>query len=195
MASNILWFQQSFSNADLVDEEAVAAERSCCAPQWRCYAKYVNSQQIFLSFLPASFSGAPQNHFSRSDAHKVQMSTSPCSSNLQMCWRWWCRERRRSLRVKSARRRTLCRAPPAGWRGPSRPSVWPAGCSGAPAADTFHQGPLCFHLRPWWWSRTAGTTGRRKQKLPLQDLVGSTLMSKSVQLRTRFKSGSINFIS
>lgn len=61
MASHILWFQQSFSNADLVDEEAVAAERSCCAPQWRCYAKYVNSQQIFLTFLPASFSGAPQN--------------------------------------------------------------------------------------------------------------------------------------
>ncbi|XP_075901818.1 KICSTOR complex protein SZT2 [Nelusetta ayraudi] len=47
---------QSFSNADLVDEEAVTVERSCCVPQWRCYAKYVNSQQILLTFLPASFS-------------------------------------------------------------------------------------------------------------------------------------------
>lgn len=36
-------------------------ERNCCAPQWRCYAKYVNSQQILLTFLPASFSGAPYN--------------------------------------------------------------------------------------------------------------------------------------
>lgn len=40
----------------------MTVERSCCVPQWRCYAKYVNSQQILLTFLPASFSGAPQKH-------------------------------------------------------------------------------------------------------------------------------------
>nr|XP_033478677.1 KICSTOR complex protein SZT2 isoform X2 [Epinephelus lanceolatus] len=46
---------QSFSNADLVGEEPLLGERSCSVPQWRCYAKYINSQQILLTFLPASF--------------------------------------------------------------------------------------------------------------------------------------------
>ncbi|XP_019134530.2 KICSTOR complex protein SZT2 isoform X3 [Larimichthys crocea] len=46
---------QSFSNADLVDEEPLLGERNCSTPQWRCYAKYINSQQILLTFLPASF--------------------------------------------------------------------------------------------------------------------------------------------
>ncbi|KAM3876225.1 KICSTOR complex protein SZT2 [Diretmus argenteus] len=46
---------QSFSNADLVDEEPLLGERSCSAPQWRCYAKYINSQQILLTFIPATF--------------------------------------------------------------------------------------------------------------------------------------------
>ncbi len=52
-----LW--QSFSNADLVDEEPLLVERSCSTPQWRCYAKYISSQQILLTFLPASFKGTP----------------------------------------------------------------------------------------------------------------------------------------
>uniref|UniRef100_UPI0037E8BDA3 KICSTOR complex protein SZT2 n=1 Tax=Semicossyphus pulcher TaxID=241346 RepID=UPI0037E8BDA3 len=46
---------QSFSNADLVDEEPLLGERSCSTAQWRCYAKYITSQQILLTFLPASF--------------------------------------------------------------------------------------------------------------------------------------------
>ncbi|KAM4739339.1 KICSTOR complex protein SZT2 isoform 2-T2 [Anableps anableps] len=46
---------QSFSNADLVDEEPLLLERSSFIPQWRCYAKYVNSQQLLLTFLPATF--------------------------------------------------------------------------------------------------------------------------------------------
>ncbi|XP_071387127.1 KICSTOR complex protein SZT2 [Centroberyx affinis] len=46
---------QSFSNADLVDEEPLPGERSCSTPQWRCYAKYISSQQILLTFLPATF--------------------------------------------------------------------------------------------------------------------------------------------
>ncbi|XP_070687668.1 KICSTOR complex protein SZT2 [Pempheris klunzingeri] len=46
---------QSFSNADLVDEEPLLGERSCSVPQWRCYAKYISSQQILLTFLPSSF--------------------------------------------------------------------------------------------------------------------------------------------
>ncbi|XP_070764616.1 KICSTOR complex protein SZT2 [Enoplosus armatus] len=46
---------QSFSNADLVDEEVLLGERSRSMPQWRCYIKYISSQQILLTFLPASF--------------------------------------------------------------------------------------------------------------------------------------------
>uniref|UniRef100_A0A7N8XHG3 SZT2 subunit of KICSTOR complex n=1 Tax=Mastacembelus armatus TaxID=205130 RepID=A0A7N8XHG3_9TELE len=45
----------SFSNGDLVEEEPLLASRSCSTPQWRCYAKYISPQQIFLTFLPASF--------------------------------------------------------------------------------------------------------------------------------------------
>uniref|UniRef100_A0A3P8U7F2 SZT2 subunit of KICSTOR complex n=1 Tax=Amphiprion percula TaxID=161767 RepID=A0A3P8U7F2_AMPPE len=33
--------------------------RSCSTPQWRCYAKYISSQQLLLTFLPATFTGSP----------------------------------------------------------------------------------------------------------------------------------------
>ncbi|KAJ8418574.1 hypothetical protein AAFF_G00000730 [Aldrovandia affinis] len=46
---------QSFSNADLAEDELLPAECDSPSPQWRCYAKYINSQQIFLTFLPATF--------------------------------------------------------------------------------------------------------------------------------------------
>ncbi|CAL8307241.1 unnamed protein product [Lota lota] len=48
---------QSFSNVDLVDEEPVQPGQSCSAPQWRCYAKYISSQQILLTFLPTALPG------------------------------------------------------------------------------------------------------------------------------------------
>uniref|UniRef100_A0A4W5MMH2 Uncharacterized protein n=1 Tax=Hucho hucho TaxID=62062 RepID=A0A4W5MMH2_9TELE len=46
---------QSFSNADLVDEESVPVERDRSTPQWKCYAKYISPQQILLTFLPDTF--------------------------------------------------------------------------------------------------------------------------------------------
>ncbi|XP_053286297.1 KICSTOR complex protein SZT2 isoform X1 [Pleuronectes platessa] len=46
---------QSFSNADLVDDEPLLLDSSCSVPQWRCYAKYISPQQILLTFLPVSF--------------------------------------------------------------------------------------------------------------------------------------------
>ncbi|XP_072246292.1 KICSTOR complex protein SZT2 isoform X3 [Leuresthes tenuis] len=49
---------QSFSNADLVDEEPLLVERSGSTPRWRCYAKSVSSQQLLLTFLPATFADA-----------------------------------------------------------------------------------------------------------------------------------------
>lgn len=52
-------FSQSFSNADLVDEEPVPVERDGSTPQWKCYAKYISPQQILLTFLPDTFTGRP----------------------------------------------------------------------------------------------------------------------------------------
>ncbi|XP_016092988.1 protein SZT2 [Sinocyclocheilus grahami] len=46
---------QSFSNADLVDDEPAGAEQDCLSPHWKCYAKYISHQQILLTFLPATF--------------------------------------------------------------------------------------------------------------------------------------------
>lgn len=46
---------QSFSNAELVEEEPLLGVRSCSTPQWKCYAKSVSSQQIMLTLLPATF--------------------------------------------------------------------------------------------------------------------------------------------
>ncbi|XP_035987532.1 KICSTOR complex protein SZT2 isoform X4 [Fundulus heteroclitus] len=46
---------QSFSNADLADEEPLLLESISSIPQWRCYAKYITSQQLLLTFLPATF--------------------------------------------------------------------------------------------------------------------------------------------
>uniref|UniRef100_A0A673A1P1 SZT2 subunit of KICSTOR complex n=1 Tax=Sphaeramia orbicularis TaxID=375764 RepID=A0A673A1P1_9TELE len=34
----------------------------CSTPQWRCYAKYISSQQILLTFLPATFTGSTDIH-------------------------------------------------------------------------------------------------------------------------------------
>ncbi|XP_028855759.1 KICSTOR complex protein SZT2 isoform X3 [Denticeps clupeoides] len=48
---------QSFSNADLLDEEPerVHVERVGSTPHWKCYAKFISPQQILLTFLPATF--------------------------------------------------------------------------------------------------------------------------------------------
>ncbi|XP_051929765.1 KICSTOR complex protein SZT2 isoform X2 [Hippocampus zosterae] len=46
---------QSLANADLVYDEPSLAGHSCSVPQWRCYAKRISSQQILLTFLPATF--------------------------------------------------------------------------------------------------------------------------------------------
>ncbi|XP_042615102.1 KICSTOR complex protein SZT2 [Cyprinus carpio] len=46
---------QSFSNADLVDDEPAGVEQDSISPHWKCYAKYISPQQILLTFLPATF--------------------------------------------------------------------------------------------------------------------------------------------
>ncbi|XP_043097535.1 KICSTOR complex protein SZT2-like [Puntigrus tetrazona] len=46
---------QSFSNADLVDDEPAGVEQDGLSPHWKCYAKYISHQQILLTFLPATF--------------------------------------------------------------------------------------------------------------------------------------------
>ncbi|KAM9384552.1 KICSTOR complex protein SZT2 isoform 2-T2 [Pholidichthys leucotaenia] len=67
---------QSFSNADLVEEEPLMTEKmSGSAPQWRCYAKNINSQQLLLTFLPASFTDVLMLMASLSDPHGTISST------------------------------------------------------------------------------------------------------------------------
>ncbi|XP_077389391.1 SZT2 subunit of KICSTOR complex isoform X4 [Festucalex cinctus] len=46
---------QSLANADLAFDEHSLAGPSCSVPQWRCYAKHISSQQILLTFLPATY--------------------------------------------------------------------------------------------------------------------------------------------
>ncbi|XP_051752383.1 KICSTOR complex protein SZT2-like isoform X3 [Ctenopharyngodon idella] len=46
---------QSFSNADLVDDEPAGLEQDGLSPHWKCYVKYISHQQILLTFLPATF--------------------------------------------------------------------------------------------------------------------------------------------
>ncbi|XP_064415802.1 KICSTOR complex protein SZT2 [Latimeria chalumnae] len=47
---------QSLGNTELIEEDALPGESEISLPQWRCYAKYVSPQQIFLIFIPATFS-------------------------------------------------------------------------------------------------------------------------------------------
>ncbi|XP_049584680.1 KICSTOR complex protein SZT2 isoform X10 [Syngnathus scovelli] len=46
---------QSLANADLAYDEHSLAGQICSVPQWRCYVKHISSQQILLTFLPATF--------------------------------------------------------------------------------------------------------------------------------------------
>lgn len=54
----LLLFHQSLGNAELPEDDATLSDASGpFPPQWRCYAKLVNPQHVFLTFLPATFSG------------------------------------------------------------------------------------------------------------------------------------------
>ncbi|XP_067893001.1 KICSTOR complex protein SZT2-like [Heterodontus francisci] len=45
---------QSVGNADITEDNILPVENES-TPQWRCYARFVNAQQILLTFLPATF--------------------------------------------------------------------------------------------------------------------------------------------
>ncbi|XP_058890998.1 KICSTOR complex protein SZT2 isoform X7 [Acipenser ruthenus] len=45
---------QSLGNLELADEDTIQAASETPTAQWKCYAKYINSQ-FFLTFLPATF--------------------------------------------------------------------------------------------------------------------------------------------
>lgn len=56
----LLLFHQSLGNTDLPEDDVTLSDATePFPPQWRCYAKLVNTQHVFLSFLPATFSGEP----------------------------------------------------------------------------------------------------------------------------------------
>ncbi|XP_069795103.1 KICSTOR complex protein SZT2 isoform X3 [Narcine bancroftii] len=45
---------QSVGNADMIEDSVLPVE-SESTPQWRCYTRFVNAQQVLLTFLPATF--------------------------------------------------------------------------------------------------------------------------------------------
>ncbi|XP_030906559.2 KICSTOR complex protein SZT2 isoform X5 [Melopsittacus undulatus] len=48
---------QSLGNTDLPEDDVTLSDATGpFPPQWRCYAKLVNTQHVFLTFLPATFS-------------------------------------------------------------------------------------------------------------------------------------------
>lgn len=53
-----LLFHQSLGNTELPEDDVTLSDTmGPFPPQWRCYAKLVNPQHVFLTFLPATFSG------------------------------------------------------------------------------------------------------------------------------------------
>lgn len=56
--SKLLLFPQSLGNTELPEDDVTLSDTTGpFSPQWRCYAKLVNPQHVFLTFLPATFSG------------------------------------------------------------------------------------------------------------------------------------------
>lgn len=54
----LLLFHQSVGNTELPEDDVTLSDTTGPFPaQWRCYAKLVNPQHVFLTFLPATFSG------------------------------------------------------------------------------------------------------------------------------------------
>lgn len=54
----LLLFHQSLGNTELPEDDVTLSDTmGPFPPQWRCYAKLVNPQHVFLTFLPATFSG------------------------------------------------------------------------------------------------------------------------------------------
>ena len=54
----LLLFHQSLGNTELPEDDVTLSDTTGpFPPQWRCYAKLVNPQHVFLTFLPATFSG------------------------------------------------------------------------------------------------------------------------------------------
>ncbi|XP_061635945.1 KICSTOR complex protein SZT2 isoform X2 [Phyllopteryx taeniolatus] len=82
---------QSLANADLAYDEPSLVGQSCSVPQWRCYAKHVSSQQILLTFLPATFADVlmlmtsgleaePLSHASTQEDDTLTQADSPSGS-------------------------------------------------------------------------------------------------------------------
>lgn len=54
----LVLFHQSLGNTELPEDDVTLSDTmGPFPPQWRCYAKLVNPQHVFLTLLPAAFSG------------------------------------------------------------------------------------------------------------------------------------------
>ncbi|XP_061680638.1 KICSTOR complex protein SZT2 isoform X2 [Syngnathoides biaculeatus] len=82
---------QSLAHAEPACDESSPAGRSRSVPQWRCYAKHVSSQQILLTFLPATFADVltlmtsgleaePSSHASTQEDDTLTQADSPSGS-------------------------------------------------------------------------------------------------------------------
>ncbi|KAM8805626.1 KICSTOR complex protein SZT2 [Eudromia elegans] len=86
---------QSLGNAELPEDDVTRCDTTrLLLPQWRCYAKLVNPQHVFLTFLPATFSEVgrdpgEQGGPSRRDIH-ISFCRQSSQAELGECRRFRC---------------------------------------------------------------------------------------------------------
>ncbi|OXB68491.1 hypothetical protein ASZ78_000428 [Callipepla squamata] len=86
---------QSLGNTELPEDDVTLSDTTGpFPPQWRCYAKLVNPQHVFLTFLPATFSevsheSGEQSGPSRRDVH-ISFCRQNSQSELGECRRFRC---------------------------------------------------------------------------------------------------------
>ncbi|KAJ7410096.1 Protein SZT2 [Willisornis vidua] len=75
---------QSLGNTDLPEDDVTLSDTTGPFPaQWRCYAKLVNPQHVFLTFLPATFSEVSRDPGEQSGPSRRDVHISFCRQNSQ----------------------------------------------------------------------------------------------------------------
>ncbi|XP_062353502.1 KICSTOR complex protein SZT2 isoform X5 [Cinclus cinclus] len=75
---------QSLGNTELPEDDVTLSDTmGPFPPQWRCYAKLVNPQHVFLTFLPATFPEVSQDAGEQSGPSRRDVHISFCRQNSQ----------------------------------------------------------------------------------------------------------------
>ncbi|KAJ7401941.1 Protein SZT2 [Pitangus sulphuratus] len=75
---------QSLGNTELPEDDVTLSDTTGpFPPQWRCYAKLVNPQHVFLTFLPATFSEGSREPGEQSGPSRRDVHISFCRQNSQ----------------------------------------------------------------------------------------------------------------